>query len=79
MLKRKLAKHAMAEEDVVYPIVHNQTAETTESKHLYDEHGLGECATEAFADETIVRLTEAFRSRGIRVDPLDNWEPLLRL
>src|SRR3954454_9486762 len=38
MLKRTLAKHAMAEEDVVYPIVHNQTGERDESKHLYDEH-----------------------------------------
>src|SRR5438128_38606 len=26
MLKRKLAKHALAEEDVVYPIVHNDSA-----------------------------------------------------
>jgi hemerythrin superfamily protein len=38
MLKRKLAKHAMAEEDVVYPILHNQAAGADESKHLYDEH-----------------------------------------
>lgn len=36
MLKRKLAKHAMAEEDVVYPIVHNDAG--TNDKHLYDEH-----------------------------------------
>lgn len=38
MLKRKLAKHAMAEEDVVYPIVHNDSASGDERKHLYDEH-----------------------------------------
>jgi hemerythrin superfamily protein len=38
MLKRKLAKHAMAEEDVVYPILHNQGQDGPESKHLYDEH-----------------------------------------
>ena len=38
MLKRKLAKHAMAEEDVVYPILHNEVHDATESKHLYDEH-----------------------------------------
>jgi len=38
MLKRKLAKHAMAEEDVVYPIVHNDSANGNERKHLYDEH-----------------------------------------
>jgi hemerythrin superfamily protein len=38
MLKRKLAKHALAEEDVVYPIVHNQSAEHDDSRHLYDQH-----------------------------------------
>jgi hemerythrin-like domain-containing protein len=38
MLKRKLGKHALAEEDIVYPIVHGQTDSREESKHLYDEH-----------------------------------------
>jgi hemerythrin superfamily protein len=38
MLKRKLAKHALAEEDVVYPIVHSQSQQGDDSKHLYDEH-----------------------------------------
>jgi hemerythrin superfamily protein len=38
MLKRKLAKHAMAEEDVVYPIVRSDSANGGERKHLYDEH-----------------------------------------
>ncbi len=38
MLKRKLAKHALAEEDVVYPIVHGQAGDLDKSKHLYDEH-----------------------------------------
>jgi hemerythrin superfamily protein len=37
-LKRKLAKHAMAEEDVVYPIVRNDAANPNQRKHLYDEH-----------------------------------------
>jgi hemerythrin superfamily protein len=37
-LKRKLAKHALAEEDVVYPRVHNDSASGDERKHLYDEH-----------------------------------------
>ena len=46
-------------------------------KHLYDEHGLGKFATEAFANETIRRLTHAFRLRGVKVDSLDNLEPLL--
>lgn len=40
MLKRKLGKHALAEEDVVYPILHAQGAGagSAESKDLYDEH-----------------------------------------
>lgn len=36
-LKRKLAKHAMAEEDVVYPNVESDSA-THERKHMYDDH-----------------------------------------
>ncbi len=38
MLKRKLAKHATAEEDVVYPVLHGEAQEATASKALYDEH-----------------------------------------
>ena len=37
-LKRRLAKHAMAEEDVVYPLVRKQMANEDQGKHLYDEH-----------------------------------------
>ncbi len=37
MLKQKLAKHAMAEEEVVYPLLH-QGDRSGQSKHLYDEH-----------------------------------------
>ena len=37
-LKRKLAKHALAEEDVVYPLLHNQGQDADRSKELYDEH-----------------------------------------
>jgi DNA repair photolyase len=46
-------------------------------KHLYDSHGLAAFRTEEFADETIGRLTRAFRARGVTVDPLDSLEPLL--
>lgn len=46
-------------------------------QHLYDEHGLGQYATEEFADATIRRLAQAFRLRGVKVDSLDNLEPLL--
>jgi hemerythrin superfamily protein len=38
LLKRKLGKHAMAEEDVVYPLLHEEAADQGRSKHLYDEH-----------------------------------------
>jgi hemerythrin superfamily protein len=37
-LKRTLAKHSMAEEDVVYPILFSQVHDEDRSKHLYDEH-----------------------------------------
>jgi hemerythrin superfamily protein len=38
MLKRKLAKHAMAEEDVVYPILKSQADNQPPSEHMYEEH-----------------------------------------
>jgi hemerythrin superfamily protein len=38
MLKRKLAKHALAEEDVVYPLVRNDSANGDERRRLYDDH-----------------------------------------
>jgi len=38
MLKRKLAKHAMAEEDVVYPLWRIEGKEEQASKELYEEH-----------------------------------------
>ncbi len=38
MAKRRLAKHAMAEEDVVYPILHRRAEHVERSKHLFDEH-----------------------------------------
>ncbi len=37
-LKRTLAKHTMAEEDVVYPLLHGPVGDTQRSKQLYDEH-----------------------------------------
>ena len=46
-------------------------------QHLYDEHGLGQFATDAFYQETTDELTRAFQSRGVQVDSMDNFEPLL--
>jgi hypothetical protein len=37
-LKRKLAKHALAEEDVVYPLVGIESGDSGKRKHLYEEH-----------------------------------------
>jgi hemerythrin superfamily protein len=36
-LKRRLAAHALAEEDVVYPLLHDRGA-AAEARHLYEEH-----------------------------------------
>jgi iron-sulfur cluster repair protein YtfE (RIC family) len=38
MLKRKLAKHALAEEDVVYPLLNDEAQRQEAAKHLYEEH-----------------------------------------
>ena len=37
-LKRTLAKHAMAEEDIVYPVLHDRAHAEEEAKKLYSEH-----------------------------------------
>jgi hemerythrin-like domain-containing protein len=37
-LKRKLGKHAMAEEDVVYPLLSEEADRKEAAKHLYEEH-----------------------------------------
>ena len=37
-LKRTLAKHALAEEDVVYPLLHGSAGSAAAAKGLYSEH-----------------------------------------
>jgi hemerythrin superfamily protein len=37
-LKRKLSKHAMAEEDIIYPMLNDATHDNSESKALYEDH-----------------------------------------
>ncbi|HYZ86797.1 MAG TPA: hemerythrin domain-containing protein, partial [Bryobacteraceae bacterium] len=37
-VKRKLAKHALAEEDVVYPLLQDEAQRREAAKHLYEEH-----------------------------------------
>jgi hemerythrin superfamily protein len=38
MLKRCLGKHALAEEDVVYPVLHESGDHVEQIRNLYDEH-----------------------------------------
>jgi hemerythrin superfamily protein len=37
-VKRKLAKHALAEEDVVYPLLQDEAGRREAAKHLYEDH-----------------------------------------
>jgi hypothetical protein len=46
-------------------------------RHLYDEHGLAAYRAPQWAERTIERLAAAFRARGVAVESLDNFEPLL--
>src|SRR5690349_24814001 len=38
LFKRKLGKHALAEEDVVYPVLHDIAGAEDKARELYDEH-----------------------------------------
>lgn len=38
LFKRRLAKHTMAEEDVVYPVLHDMAGQADRARQLYDEH-----------------------------------------
>lgn len=37
-LKRRLSAHALAEEDVIYPLLHDAAGAVTDVRHLYSEH-----------------------------------------
>jgi iron-sulfur cluster repair protein YtfE (RIC family) len=39
LIKRELSKHAIAEEDVVYPLIAEKLHAADAAKHLYEEHG----------------------------------------
>jgi hemerythrin superfamily protein len=70
MLKRKLGKHALAEEDVVYPILHSEAGDSSESKDLYDEH----------ADMKILlfELEERLKSGADWSEPVSTLRDLIR-
>ena len=37
-LKRRMTAHALAEEDIVYPLLHDEAKAAEDAKHLYGEH-----------------------------------------
>jgi iron-sulfur cluster repair protein YtfE (RIC family) len=39
LIKRELSKHAIAEEDVVYPLIGEKLHAVDAARHLYEEHG----------------------------------------
>jgi hemerythrin superfamily protein len=39
-LKRMLTAHALAEEDIVYPMLHDDAHRTEQAKKLYNEHAM---------------------------------------
>lgn len=45
--------------------------------HLYRQHGLTAFGTERYVVDTLARLRRGFEARGVRVDPLDDFGPLL--
>lgn len=51
-LKRKLGKHAMAEEDVVYPLLSEEGQRREAAMHLYEEHA--QIKTMLFEIETAI-------------------------
>jgi hemerythrin superfamily protein len=38
MVKRRLSAHALAEEDIIYPMLHDAAGAVTDVRHLYAEH-----------------------------------------
>jgi iron-sulfur cluster repair protein YtfE (RIC family) len=65
-LKRTLAKHALAEEDIVYPLLHHDANAVQSAKQLYDEHAnikihLFELERMLRNDENWIRRVESLR------------------
>jgi hypothetical protein len=68
-LKRTLAKHALAEEDVVYPVLHSSAGAADAAKRLYEEHA--DVKIHLYAIET------ALKSHGNASGPLRSLNDLL--
>jgi hemerythrin superfamily protein len=64
-LKRTLAKHAMAEEDVVYPLLHDDIHREEAIKHLYQEHA--DMKIHLFELERLLKANEDWTDRVRRL------------
>jgi iron-sulfur cluster repair protein YtfE (RIC family) len=69
VLKRTIAKHALAEEDVVYPVLHTSAGAADAAKRLYEEHA--DVKIHLYAIET------ALKSHGNASAPLRSLNDLL--
>jgi len=70
VLKRTIAKHALAEEDVVYPVLHTSAGAADAAKRLYEEHA--DVKIHLYAIET------ALKTHGNASGPLRSLNDLLR-
>lgn len=61
-LKRRLAAHAMAEEDVIYPVLREEGGDEQAATRLYRDHG--EVKTQLYALEQSLRDEEPFLARA---------------
>lgn len=87
LVKRELSKHALAEEDVVYPLVSDRLSAPDSARELYEAHGelktlLAEIE-EAFEQGDDARYRERVRMlrENVRTHAADEetrWFPMLR-
>jgi hemerythrin superfamily protein len=68
IFKRALGKHAMAEEDVVYPILHEIAGAAEEARELYDEHA--QMKIHLYSLETAVGSSATWGERVRRLQDL---------
>src|SRR4051812_18577140 len=68
LLKRALGKHAMAEEDVVYPILHEVAGAAEQARELYDEHA--QMKIHLYGLETAVESSAPWGERVRRLQDL---------
>jgi hemerythrin superfamily protein len=68
LLKRALGKHAMAEEDVVYPILHEVAGAAEHAQELYEEHA--QMKIHLYALETSIESGSTWGERVRRLQDL---------